>query len=62
MEKLTKEEMKMTRDSQRKGSKGSHKRVRVDAKEIGERKMNDEEFDREIVELKEQLNVMMKLL
>ena len=36
--------------------------MREDARTIGRRKMNDKEFYREITELKEQINVIMKLL
>jgi hypothetical protein len=62
MEQLTKEEVKMTRDSQMKDSEESHNQIRESAKEVGRNKISNEEFDREIVELKEQLSVMMKLL
>ena len=36
--------------------------MREDTRTIGRRKMNDKEFYREITELKEQINVIMKLL
>jgi hypothetical protein len=44
-------EMEMTRDRQ---MKGSEERIHIN--------MSDEKFDRDIVEMKEQLSVMMKLL
>lgn len=37
----------------------SHNKMREDAKAVGENKINQKEFDKEIVELKEQLNIMM---
>ena len=64
-EKLMKEEeKKMTTDSHNKGSERSHKRRKIkkeDAKTNGKR-MSQEEIDKEIIEMKEQLNVLMMIL
>ena len=51
-EKLTMEEMKMTSDIHVRGSGRSHNKRKENAIEIGRRKISNEEFDREIVELK----------
>ena len=54
-------EEKMTTDSHRRGSEESHSRrkVKEDAKANGKR-MSQEELDKEIVEMKEQLNVLLE--
>jgi hypothetical protein len=52
----------MTRDNQMKGLKQSHNYMRESAKAFGRNKISNEEINRELVELKEQLSVMMKLL
>jgi len=57
------EEKKMTTDSHRRGTERSHSRgyKKEDAKENG-KKMSQEEIDKEIVELKEQLNALRRML
>ena len=63
-EKLTKIEKKMASDSHSRGSEEEHSRGNMkeeDAKENGKR-MSQEEVDREIAEMKEQLNVLMMML
>jgi hypothetical protein len=55
--------MEMTIDSHVRGSKREATIKRKDiVKTIGREEMNQEEFDREFVELKERLNTIMKLL
>lgn len=50
-------------DSHVKGSKGSHKGAKEDARANSiKKRMSDEEFDREFNEIKVQLNVLMELL
>ena len=61
---LTKIEKKMATDSHRRGSKEDHNRRKMkeeDAKENGKR-MSQEELDKEIAEIKEQLNVLRMIL
>jgi hypothetical protein len=56
-------EKKMIVDSHVKGSKGSQKGVKEDARVNGiKKRMSDEEFDREFNEIKVQLNILMELL
>ena len=58
------EKEKMTTDSHSRGSEGNHNRRKVkkeDAKANGKR-MSQEELDKEIAELKEQLDVLRMLL
>lgn len=50
--------MKMTMGSLLKNLEGIHR----DAKEVSIRKMSDEEYERELVEIKEQLNVLTEFL
>ena len=57
-------EEKMTTDSHSRGSEEDHNRRKVkkeDAKENGKR-MSQEELDKEIVEMKEQLNALRRIL
>jgi len=54
--------MEMTTDSHGRGSKRCHKQRKEDSRAIGREHMSQEEFDREIVELKERLSIIMKLL
>jgi len=59
---MKKEEKKMTTDSHSRCSEKSHSRghKKEDAKENG-KKMSQEEIDKEVVELKEQLNALRKM-
>lgn len=52
----------MTIDGHMKGLEGSHNRVKIDFSIVGTRKMNDEEFEREMVEIEVHLDMLMKLL
>ena len=61
-EEAHREERKMTTDSHAKGSSASQNRVKENASTIGRKRMSDEEFDREIVEMKIHLSVLMELL
>jgi hypothetical protein len=61
---MKKEEKKMTTDSHSRGSERSHNRRNMkkeDAKANGKR-MSQEEIDKEIAELKEQLNALRRIL
>jgi hypothetical protein len=53
---------KMTTNGHEKGSKESHKHMGKSAKEVGKGNMSDEEFDREMVELKKQISVINEFL
>ena len=57
------EEKKMTTDSHNRGSERSHKRRygKKDAK-ANAKKISKEEIDKEVVELKEQLNALRRIL
>jgi len=52
----------MTIGSHIKGLEGCYNKMKGDAETNGRTKMSDEEFEREIVEFKEHLSTMMKLL
>jgi hypothetical protein len=52
--------MEMTIDGHVKGSERSHNKRKENAKEVG-RKMSQEEFDREFVEVKERLSIIMRV-
>ena len=56
-------EKKLTTDSHRRGSEGEHnkRKVKEDAKENGKR-MIQEELDKEIAEIKEQLDGLRRIL
>lgn len=54
--------MKMTRESQMRGSKGSHIKMIGSGRKTGKNRMSSEEFDTKIVVLREQLSGIMKLL
>ena len=61
---MKKEEKKMTTDSYNRGSKRSHNRRKMkkeDTKANGKR-MSQEEIDKDIVELKEQLDELRRIL
>jgi hypothetical protein len=60
--KLTKGKMKMTIDSHDRGSGRSYSQREEYAKADGKKRMSDEEFDKEMVELKAQLNYVKQLL
>jgi hypothetical protein len=63
MEKFTKGKKKMTTDSQGRDLERSHNKRKEDAKTVGKQKrMSDEYFDREMVEIKLQLNILEQLL
>ena len=49
-------------DNHLKGSRGSHNRTREDARANGVKRMSQSKFDREVVELKERLSKVTKLL
>jgi hypothetical protein len=49
----------MTIDNHDKGSKKIHNKMEDNAKVNGIKRMSDEEFDRELIEIKLQLNVIM---
>jgi hypothetical protein len=51
----------MTNDGHDKGSKKIHKKRREDVKAV-DRKMNQEEFDKEFTEVKERLSIILKFL
>jgi hypothetical protein len=54
--------MEMTIDGHDKGSERSHNRKKEEnAREVGIKRMSDEEFDKKMVELKTQLNYVEKL-
>jgi hypothetical protein len=52
----------MTTDGHLKGSERSHNHVDINAKEVGIRKMSDDKFEKEMVELRVHLNVLMEFL
>jgi len=52
----------MTVNSHIKGSKGSHDRLKEDASTVGIKGVCQKEFDKEVIEIKERLSKMMKLL
>jgi len=57
MEKLTKGKMKMTKDNQKNNLEIIHNKKEAYAKASGkQKKMSDEDFDKEMVELKSQLS------
>jgi hypothetical protein len=62
MENLTKGKMKMTIDSHDSGSEKGHSKRKEDAREDGKKRMSDEEFNREMIELKVRLNYVEQLL
>jgi len=61
-EKLTKIERRMTKKGHNKGSVRSHNQIKENAKEVGMRKVRDIEFEKELMEMKAWLNVLMELL
>ena len=56
------EEMEMNTDSHERGLERSQNERKWNAKAIGKRHMIQEEVDRELTELTERLNTIMKLL
>ena len=57
------EEVKMIVDSHRRGPRKSHSKLKEYAKDIGiKRKLSQEEFDKEIVQIKEKLSELINLL
>jgi hypothetical protein len=57
-ESLQKEEEKVTTEGHLKGSKWSHNQKKENSKEVGIRKMSNEELEREMVEIKVHLSVL----
>jgi len=57
-----KKEVRMTIEGHLKGSERSHNHVDRNSKEVGIRKMSDDKFDREMVELRVHLDVLMEFL
>ena len=52
----------MTKKGHNKGSVRSHNQIKENAKEVGMRKVRDIEFEKELMEMKAWLNVLMELL
>jgi len=52
----------MTTEGHVKGSKRSHKQMERSAKAVGKKEMSDEEFEREMAELKAHLSILEEVL
>jgi len=61
-EMFSKKEVKVTIDSHDRGSGRSHSQRKENAKGNGIKRMSNEEINKEMVELKERLNIVMKFL
>ena len=57
-----KEEVRMNTEGHVKGSKRSHKQMERSAKAVGKKEMSDEEFEREMAELKAHLSILEEVL
>jgi hypothetical protein len=62
MDNLIEKEKKMNIDGHAKSSSVSHNRMKENSNAIGRKRMSDEKFGREMVEVKEHINMLMKLL
>jgi hypothetical protein len=62
MKKIMEIKKNMTTDGHPKDPSVSHNRMKENANAVGKRRMRDEEYDREMVEIEVHLDLLMKLL